>query len=58
MIYEKPTLTKEERAYIRLTKAKLTDGLEIACEILSDEELAHCFKEALGQRYRTFMEHL
>lgn len=55
---QKPTLTFEEREYIRLVMEQFKKGLSITAEILSDEEIALCLKEAIPERIRGIVENL
>jgi hypothetical protein len=55
---QKPTLTFEEREYIRSVMEQLVKGLKIAGETLSDEEIAYSIKQALPERIRGIIEEL
>lgn len=55
---QKPTLTFEERKYIRLVMDQFKKGLSITAEILSDEEIALCIKEAIPERVKGLFEEL
>ena len=46
MLSNQPTLTFEEREYIRKVMSQLESGLRIAGDILSEEELALVLKRA------------
>lgn len=58
MLSQKPKLTFEEREYIRLVMEQFKKGLSITAEILSDEEIALCLKEAIPERIRGIVENL
>lgn len=58
MLSQKPTLTFEEREYIRLVMEQFKKGLSITAEVLSDEEMALCIKEAVPERIRGIVEEL
>ena len=58
MLSQKPTLTIEEREYIRSVMEQLVKGLKIAGETLSDEEIAYSIKQALPDRIRGIIEEL
>ena len=55
---QKPKLTKEDRAYIRLVMEQFKKGLSITAEVLSDEEMALCIKEAIPERVKGLFEEL
>lgn len=46
MLSNQPTLTFEEREYIRKVMSQLESGLRIAGDILSEEEIALVLKRA------------
>lgn len=58
MLSQKPTLTFEEREYIRLVMEQFKKGLSITAEVLSDEEMALCIKEAIPDRVKGLFEEL
>lgn len=58
MLSQKPTLTFEEREYIRLVMEQFKKGLSITAEILSDEEIALCLKEAIHERIRGIVDNI
>jgi uncharacterized membrane-anchored protein len=58
MLSNKNQLTKEERAYIRLVMDQFKKGLVITAEILSDEEIALCIKEAIPERIKGLFQEL
>lgn len=55
---QKPTLTFEEREYIRLVMEQFKKGLSITAEILSDEEISLCLKEAIPERIRGIVDNI
>lgn len=55
---QKLTLTFEEREYIRLVMEQFKKGLSITAEVLSDEEIALCIKEAIPERIKGLFEEL
>lgn len=55
---QKQTLTKEDRAYIRLVMDQFKKGLILTANELSDEEMALCIKEAIPERIRGLFEEL
>ena len=55
---QKLTLTFEEREYIRLVMEQFKKGLSITAEVLSDEEMALCIKEAIPDRVKGLFEEL
>lgn len=55
---QKPTLTFEEREYIRLVMEQFKKGLSITAEVLSDEEMALCIKDAIPERVKGLFEEL
>jgi hypothetical protein len=58
MLSQKPTLTFEEREYIRLVMEQFKKGLSITAEVLSDEEMALCIKEAIPDRIKGIFQEL
>lgn len=55
---QKPTLTIEDRAYIRLVMDQFKKGLILTANELSDEEMALCIKEAIPERIRGIVDNL
>lgn len=55
---QKPKLTFEEREYIRLVMEQFKKGLSITAEVLSDEEMALCIKEAIPDRIKGIFQEL
>lgn len=58
MLSQTPKLSKEERAYIRLVMDQFKKGLILTANILSDEEMALCIKEAIPERIRGITQEL
>lgn len=58
MLSQKPTLTIEDRAYIRLVMDQFKKGLILTANELSDEEMALCIKEAIPERIRGIVDNL
>lgn len=58
MLSNQPELTKEERAYVRLVMDQFKKGLILTANVLSDEEMALCIKEAIPERIRGLFEEL
>lgn len=58
MLSNQPELTKEERVYVRLVMDQFKKGLILTANILSDEEMALCIKEAIPERIRGLFEEL
>lgn len=55
---EKTNLNFEERERIRLVMALFQRGVVIAARELADEEILLCLKQALGERYNSFVRSL
>lgn len=58
MLSGQKTLTKEQRAYIRLVMDQFKKGLILTSNELSDEEISLCLKEAIPERIRGIIEEL